>query len=147
MDLDDKKTRWHIYLNCACFNLRRAARLVTQKYDHALREAGLTANQLPILISAHKDGGLSMSKLAKILGMERTTLTRNIAVLERSGLLDVTSGQDKRERRVAITQKGKDKVKQAMPLWQQTQDELSALVGEEQWQTLLAGLRDVSRKV
>jgi DNA-binding MarR family transcriptional regulator len=147
MDLDDKKTRRQIGLNCACFNLRRAARLVTQKYDQAMRKAGLTANQLPILMSSYEDGGINMSKLAKILGMERTTLTRNIAVLERAGLLDVTSGQDKRERRVTITPKGKAKLKYAMPLWQQTQDELSSLVGEEQWKTLLAGLRDVSRKV
>ncbi len=147
MNMDNKQFRAYMGQNCACFNLRRAARLVTQKYDQALRQTGLTANQFSILIAAYNDGGHGMSKLAKILGMERTTLTRNVAILERSGFLSITPGRDKRERRVATTRKGKNKLKHALPLWQQAQEEIVALVGEKKWKSLLSGLHEVSSKV
>lgn len=147
MDIDDKKFRAHMGKTCACFNLRRAARLVTQKYDQALKETGLTANQLSILIAAYDEGGRTISKLAKILGMERTTLTRNVSILERLGLLRVVSGRDKRERRVVITPTGQEKLQQAAPLWQKAQDDMLALVGADKWRTLLSGLHEVSRKL
>lgn len=147
MDMDDKKFIDHVWQNCACFNLRRAARLVTQRFDQAFRPTGLTANQLSILIFAFPEEGRTMSKLAKILGMERTTLTRNVAILEKLGLAAVSFGQDKRERRVATTAEGKEKLRQAAPLWQRVQEEVISLVGQDKWPSLLSGLQEVSRKV
>lgn len=146
MDLDDKAFRAYMGKHCACFNLRRASRLVTQKYDQALRQTGLTANQFSILIAAYNRDGLGILKLAKILGMERTTLTRNVAILERLGFAGINPGRDKRERRVAVTQKGKDRLKQALPLWQQVQEDMVALIGADKWERLLSGLQEVSRK-
>lgn len=147
MDLDDKKFRENMGRNCACFNLRRAARLVSQKYDQALRQAGLTANQFTILLAAYGQDGPRISKLAKILGMERTTLTRNAAILERSGLLSIAPGRDRRERRIAVTRKGIELLKQAVPLWRQAQEEMVGLIGSENWESLLSGLQQVSSKL
>lgn len=147
MNIDDEQFRAYMGRNCACFNLRRAARLVTQRYDQVLRPSGLTANQLSILISAYNEGGRGMSKLAKVLGMERTTLTRNVAILERLEFLSIIAGRDKRERRVVITQKGVEKLRRVIPLWQKAQDEMVELVGEEKWGILLSGLHEVSLKV
>jgi DNA-binding MarR family transcriptional regulator len=146
MDLDDKKFRADMGKRCACFNLRRASRLVTQKYDQALRPAGLTANQFSILIAAYNRDGLGILELAKILGMERTTLTRNLAILERLGFAGIHPGSDRRQRRVAITPKGKDRLKEALPLWKQAQEDMVARIGVDKWEPLLSGLQEVTRK-
>ena len=146
MNLDDKKFRADMGNKCACYNLRRASRLVTQKYDQALRPAGLTANQFSILMAAYNQDGLAILKLAKILGMERTTLTRNVAILERLGFVGINSGRDRRQRRVTITTKGKDVLKQALPLWQDVQEDMVTRIGTDKWERLLSGLREVSRK-
>ena len=146
MDIDDKHFRAYMGRNCACFNLRRAARLVSQRYDHILRQTGLTANQFSILIAACDEEGPVMSKLAKILGMERTTLTRNTAKLEKLGYLSIKPGRDKRERLVSTTRQGKDALRSATPLWQRAQEETVALVGDEKWEDMLSVLRQVSKK-
>jgi DNA-binding MarR family transcriptional regulator len=146
MNLEDKKFRADMGNQCACFNLRRASRLVTQKYDQALRPAGLTANQFSILMAAYNQDGLAILKLAKILGMERTTLTRNVAILERLGFAGIHPGIDRRQRRVAITPKGKDTLKQALPLWKQAQEDMVDRIGADKWERLLSGLQEVSRK-
>ena len=129
---------------CVCFNLRRATRLVTQIYDQALRSTGLTGNQFSILIAAYDEGGRGMSGLARLLGTDRTTLTRNVAILERSGLLQVTPGEDKRERRVSVTEAGRIAVGNAMPFWERAQDRVVDVIGEQKWLNMLAGLRKLS---
>ena len=146
MDVDDKKFREYMGQNCTCFNLRRAARLVTQRYDHALRPTGLTANQVSILVAAYHEDGHGMTALAGILGMERTTVTRNVAILERLGLVDVHPGRDRRERRAVITETGKDKLREAVPYWQQAQEEVLALADQEEWCMVLTLLREVADK-
>jgi len=147
MDVNDPKVRTHMGTNCACFNLRRAARLVSQKYDQSLKKTGLKANQLSILIAAYDMGDRGMAKLAKFLGMERTTLTRNLSILERSGFLEITPGRDLREKKISITPKGKNILKSALPLWQKAQEEIVASIGDQAWQNLLSGLHAISRKI
>ena len=68
VNLSDKKTRREIGMSCACFNLRRAARLVTQRFDRALQESGITANQFSILMAAYNQDGILLTKLAKNSG-------------------------------------------------------------------------------
>ena len=64
--------------NCLCFNLRKAARALTQTYDAALKPAGVTAPQFALLSTLAGYGPVSLSDLAAALGMDRTTLTRNL---------------------------------------------------------------------
>ncbi|MBW1734419.1 MAG: MarR family transcriptional regulator, partial [Deltaproteobacteria bacterium] len=61
MDLSDKKTRREIGSSCACFNLRRAARLVTQRFDRVFRDADITANQFSILMASYNQGGILLT--------------------------------------------------------------------------------------
>ncbi len=110
--------------SCACFNIRRAARKVTQIYDKALRPAGLQATQFTLLamLAAGNDGnGILMGSLAGRLGMDRTTLTRNLAIAERAKWALVRPGKDRRERHVALTAAGRKKLAQARPYWQAAQ--------------------------
>ncbi len=121
--------------DCSCFNLRRAARRVTQVYDHALVPAGLKATQFSLLavLKGHKtDEGIAMTRLAEKLGMDRTTLTRNLAVVERDGLVKIRTGDDPRSRLVVLTQAGRTAFEKAAPLWFKAQAELARNIGADQ---------------
>ncbi len=75
--------------NCTCFNLRKAARAVTQTYDKALKPSGLRATQFSLLRMVAKLGPVGIKDLAKALVIERTTLGRNLKVLSDRGLLEI----------------------------------------------------------
>jgi DNA-binding MarR family transcriptional regulator len=113
--------------NCACFNLRRAARKITQVYDQALRPVGLPATQFALLATLAEtagEDGVAMTALARSLGMDRTTLTRNLAVAERDGWVQIIAGEDRRERLVGLTQQGRNRFEAALPYWKTAQESL-----------------------
>lgn len=147
MKLKNKKLRNDIGYNCVCFNLRRAARQVTQRFDRTLRQSGLKANQFSILMASYDPDGILLTRMAKILGMERTTLTRNLALLEKLGLVSIDPGDDRRERKIRITEKGAGLLEKALPLWQKAQYEIVELVGRDKIDGLLFGLHEVARKL
>jgi len=147
MDLTDKELRKEIGRTCACFNLRRASRLVTQRFDRVLRGSGLRATQLPILMAAYQQEDIRLIRMAGILGMERTTLTRNLALLARRDLLRVDEGFDRRERRITITPKGVKLLDLALPLWKKAQSEVVDAVGPKKWDAMLSGLHEVARSL
>src|SRR5580765_5684402 len=76
--------------NCVCFNLRWVTRAVTQFFDAELRRHGIRPTQTPILAALKAKPAWSMEELSDWLGMERTTLVRNLRPLERDGLLQIT---------------------------------------------------------
>lgn len=127
-------------INCGCFNVRRAARKLTQVYDRHLKPAGIQATQFTLLAmlsgSSERDGVL-MTELASRLGMDRTTLTRNLAVAERQGWIEINLGTDRRQRRIGLTSSGKDQFRKAMPLWHAAQSELEELLGGTNLNSLL----------
>ena len=85
-------------LPCTCFRLRSAARRMTQVYEHALRPTGLKITQYSLLANLARSGSHSVTALARVLATDRTTLTRNLAPLERDGLVKITDGPDARPR-------------------------------------------------
>lgn len=113
---------------CTCFRLRRAARQVSQVYDQALAPAGLSVNQYSIL--RHARSPRTMGELAARLGMDRTTLTRNLQPLLRDGWLAEERGTDPRQRVLEITATGRDCLAKAQPLWRRAQQRIDALLGE-----------------
>ena len=145
-DSEDKLSK-EVGRTCACFNLRRAARLVTQRFDQAFRELGLRATQLSVLVAVYDMPELTVSKAARVLGMDRTSLTRNIQLLERKGLVLVTEGDDKRVRKIDLTPEGVEVLKAAFPLWRKAQSEVELALGNEKWGALLSGLHEVARKL
>ncbi|MBF0529535.1 MAG: winged helix-turn-helix transcriptional regulator [Deltaproteobacteria bacterium] len=147
MDIHDKKSCREIGRTCACFNLRRAARLVTQRYEQALKSTGLKATQFSVLMAACYEDGILLTKMAHVLGMDRTTLTRNLNIVEIRGLVTVNMGEDKRERQISITPEGMMVLQQALPLWQNVQDEIVNILGREKWEGLLSGLHEVAKKM
>ena len=82
--------------NCTCFNLRKAARAVTQAYDKEMKPSGLRATQFSLLRMVAKLGPVGIKDLAKALVMDRTTLGRNLKVLSDRDLLEIGEGDDRR---------------------------------------------------
>ena len=90
--------------DCACLNLRGAARAVTQMYDEVLRPSGLKATQFSVLAAVATIGPAAMTVIAKALVMDRTTLTRNLKPLMDRGLVKAGKGaDDRRQRRIVVT--------------------------------------------
>ena len=128
---------------CACLNARKAARAVTQLYDEVLQPSGLRATQFTLLVAIALAGEAPVTRLADALVMDRTTLTRNLALLERQGLVGIAPGTDQRTRMVTLTNQGRDALAKALPLWEQAQKRVVSGLGRNRWKTLLADLSDV----
>lgn len=134
---------------CACFNVRKTARVITQLYDETLRSAGIRVTQFSILMVTRGLESTTLTRLSKILAMDRTTLTRNLRPLEKEGLLRVMTGADRRERQVSLTARGQQVLTKALPLWEHAQTRLAEGFGLERLQHLfseLSDLRTISRK-
>ena len=126
--------------SCTCGELRKAARAITLLYDNAFKSSGLLSTQLNVLQVINKSDSIRISHLAKELGMDRTTLTRNLSVLERQELIQISSGKDNRTRIVLITQKGRTALAKAIPLWNKVQSKLKQQMGDTLWNELMNNL-------
>ena len=131
--------------NCTCFNLRKAARAVTQAYDEALRPTGLRATQMQLLAVIAAKGPAGMTELAKTLVMDRTTLTRNLKPLLQQGLLETVEAPDQRQRPIAVTARGRDMLDRAQDHWRQAQARMVEGLGEARWSRLLRDLDESVR--
>lgn len=121
---------------CVCGSLRRAARAITQLYDDMLRPSGLRITQFSILGSAMEMSPITLTRLANATVTDRTTLTRNLKLLEKQGLIRIEAGGDRREREISITRDGADAVKRAYPLWQRAQTQVTSGLGPKRLQAM-----------
>lgn len=127
------------YQHCLCFNLRRATRAITQYYDHALAGSGLRATQLPILARL-APGPMTMSDLAAWLGMDRTTLVRNLRPLEEANYVASAPRARGRQLELSLTEEGAALLRKAYPLWKEAQTSLTRSLGDARWAALIADL-------
>jgi DNA-binding MarR family transcriptional regulator len=127
------------FTQCMVSNSRMAARALTRRYDAYLRPHGVTATQLSLLGSIRMLPGSTVSQLAEARGFERTTLTRNLDKLEQRGL--VTSVAQGRGRIAEITSRGRDLLRELVPLWRQAQAELRAELSSETFDDSLKTLK------
>jgi DNA-binding MarR family transcriptional regulator len=121
---------------CLCLAARRAARAITREFDRGLRPHGLRATQFTLLSALALRGATRVGDLAALLGLERTTLTRNLAVVEAEGLVQAVSGSDRRERLYGISAHGRRSLQRAYPTWQKIQQRLTAQLGDATAQSL-----------
>jgi DNA-binding MarR family transcriptional regulator len=109
---------------CLCLTLRRTARAVTQHYDAALRSFGVRATQLPILTAAARHAHMPLAQMADVLGMERTTLLRNVRPLVRQGLITIRREKGGRRDLLSATAAGQALLVRLYPAWRAVQDRL-----------------------
>ena len=125
---------------CTCANLRKTTRMVTQAYDAALQPVGLKGTQFTLLARLAKLGDVPLSRLAKGLVLDRTTLTRNLKPLVARGLIAIGHEQDQRVRTISITDDGRRLLEEAIPNWQRAQSRMVEGLGHQRWSVLLDDL-------
>jgi DNA-binding MarR family transcriptional regulator len=132
-----KLTASDVYATCVCLGLQRAARAVARRYDEALRSTGLTSGQFTILSSLLRDEPTPIGPLAELLGLDRTTLNRNLRPLELDNLItNVSDPKDARVRRIQLTSAGRKRLEAAVPLWRKIQSDSNGRLGKTVWQDL-----------
>lgn len=130
---------------CLCLHLQRAARSVARKFDEVLRPFGLTNGQFSLLMSLNRPEPPRINDVAGLLAMDRTTLTANLKPLQKRGLIEVrVDEKDKRGRRLVLTDSGRDVLKEAVPVWRRTHDDLDSLLKSTSPDTLRESLIDLT---
>ena len=130
-------------IHCTCALIRRSARQITQAYDAALKDTGLRITQYSILANLDRLKSLSITDLADVLVMDRTTLTRNLRPLQRDGLVQLSEGRDNRSKALNITDRGRQVLQAAKPIWRKTERSLRRQVGDED----IARLRQLLERI
>jgi DNA-binding MarR family transcriptional regulator len=121
--------------------LRKATRRVSQIYDAALAPCGLRSTQRSILVSIARAGTPNMGELAAALVLDRSALAHNLKPLEREGLVESFVDQaDRRSRLVRLTEAGRNKLAESLPLWEVAQRRFEAAFGEAEARTLRGAL-------
>jgi DNA-binding MarR family transcriptional regulator len=134
-------------LPCLCANLRRAARALTQVYEEALRPVGLRGSQFTILQTLSIAGEMTQGRMARLLAMDSTTLTRTLAIMERQGWIARHEGEDRREWRIQLSKAGRAKFERALPRWEKAQALVRKKLGEQRWGAAMKFSNDLTRAV
>lgn len=140
--LEDVRAQRHV---CFAEQLRSANRAITKLYTEHLGDADIGIAQLSLLIRLYYFGEITLSRLAQNLETDRTTLTRNVQILERSGHLEIVGGEDRRQRKLRLTDRGFESLKTTIPRWLKAQEALRQRLGDPLWDELFQGLRLLAR--
>ncbi len=125
---------------CACHKMREAARKITRKYNSALKPAGIKITQFTMLSAVGLKEGATLTEISTYLGMDRTTLSRNLGLLERQALIEIYDDGYGRARSAKLTDKGVTVMETALPLWRRAQKSLRQNLGDQIWAQVHAEL-------
>lgn len=131
--------------SCYCIQLRRTTGILSALYDKHLEPVNLTINQYSLLINLQRLEVCSVSELAEKVRLERTTCVRMVKPLIQRGLVCDNSAAGERSRKLTLTEAGKDLLKQAIPLWEEAQEEMDSKLGKEKVDTLLSILCEIEQ--
>ena len=114
---------------CYCTNLRRSANFITEYYNLCFKDLDLTAAQYYIIVNLSRLKNSNSSDLSKIIGLERSTLVRNIQGLIKKGW--VSEGGEGKGHQFKLTKKGEKLLENAKPKWEHAQVKIKKFLGEE----------------
>jgi DNA-binding MarR family transcriptional regulator len=137
----------HMSAFCASHNLRRAARLVTRHYDRALRPIGITAAQLPILSAISAGSGRSITALSNALDIEASSLSRDLALLQKKGLVRYATATDRRARALELTPRGDRVLVAAFKAWKKAHGSLLDHVGVAAFESVIRHTKTLGKAV
>jgi DNA-binding MarR family transcriptional regulator len=126
--------------NCVCFNLRWVTRVVTRFFDAEIRRHGIRPTQRTILLALSAKESWTMAALSDWLGMDRTTLVRNLRPLQRDGMAQTVGGGRGGRVELSITAKGRTQIKESLPAWRLAQSAAVKTLGEQRWSAILSDL-------
>jgi DNA-binding MarR family transcriptional regulator len=128
---------------CLCIAVRKASRRMTTVYDDALAPVGINLAQYSLLKKIRRMAPVSLTDLGAAMDLDRSTIGRNVKVLERMGLTQPVTGKDHREATVELSETGEAILTAAIPLWEQAQEQINSRLGADkvaQLEQLLAEL-------
>jgi DNA-binding MarR family transcriptional regulator len=125
---------------CTGRSLRKATRAVSSLFDAAMRPTGLRHSQFGLLVALALAEEATVSKLARLMDLDRTTMTRNLAPLERRGLVASAASDDARNRVIRLTESGRDTLAATLPIWARVQARIVDGLGDARWKGLLGDL-------
>jgi DNA-binding MarR family transcriptional regulator len=114
---------------CICIAMRKASRKLTALYDEALAPTGINIAQFSLMRKLRRHGALSLTALAELVELDRSTLGRNLRVLEKQGLVALGAGKDQREQVADLTSSGRMTLSAGDPLWDRVQADIANKVG------------------
>jgi len=120
-----------IAAECVALRVRAVNRLLTSLYDDALRPLGVRVGQLNILVAVACMKQARPVELCRLLAMDKSTLSRDVKVMQRHGWLDQGAGEDARTRPLRISRRGFDLLEKCLPAWRAAQTKAKDLIGEE----------------
>jgi len=133
-------------LGCACATVRRTARLVTQLYSKELGP-DIEPGQFSTLAALNEHPGLNQSKVGYALGLDKTTMSRNLRVMEKKGWIEPSPGGDRRERSYCLTPAGRKVYVRAKPGWVRAQAQLRSSLKRGEWENMFEVFNRVSAAV
>lgn len=119
---------------CYCTNLRRSANAISDFYDDELKQTGLTIAQYYLLINLQRLTRANITHWADAVGLDRSTMVRNIKLLKNRSLIKMTEGHGKT---FMLSQTGEESLQKAIPFWNTAQEKIKAILGEEDAEALL----------
>lgn len=133
--------------SCLCLHVQRAARALARRFDDAFRPLGLTNGQFSLMMSLNRPEPPSMAEVARLLAMDRTTLTAALKPLRRRGLVRIKPDpHDRRARLMMLTPKGRRLLARAVPVWKSTHLAIEGLLGNREPDRLRNNLRALSKE-
>lgn len=123
-------------VECLCILARRSARSLTDIYDRALEPSGLKITQFSLLRAIDRLQNPSLTDIAQVTGLDRSTLGRNLRVLEKDGLVSLSQGLDERTRVPELTANAKKALRIAQPLWDAIQKKMASTLPQDAAQHL-----------
>ena len=130
----------HALGTSACVNLRKSSRAITRWFDEELEPAGLRSTQLAILLTVAVMDRPTYSHVARELVTDRSTLSRNLVLLQKEGLVKTRLGRSAKHKLVSLTPEGIRRVRETIPLWAATQQAFLSQFGADRWTEFLIGL-------
>ncbi len=129
---------------CVAYNLRKSSRIISKIYEKEMRGAPIHGPQFSLSIIIAKRGTTTITGLARDIGADRTTLTRNLQQLERKGLVRISRGRDHRSKAVTLLPSGEQALLASFAHWKRAQRKVVAALGEDRWQRMLRDLSAVA---
>jgi DNA-binding MarR family transcriptional regulator len=123
-----------------------ATRKLTRSYDKALKPAGLKITQFTLLIAVEEGSAKSLTALADMLALERSSLVRNVKLLEDEGLIESAPSGEGRSLGLKLTKAGRKKLTQALPLWREAQTHVETALGQS-WPSVKKSLHQLIQKI
>lgn len=133
------------FSQCLVLNTRMAARAVTRRANRRLRAFGVTATQFSILTAARERPDRSITEMADSIAMERTTLSRNLDLMARKGLVKLEGAEKGNSRLCSLTDEGQVLLDQIIPIWRASQLELREQLTQPDWPSTLKALQELAR--